>query len=107
VHTCDERHGRAWIAARNPSWTFEDGFAERDELWTADVRESAGEQQARIHAALVKILDNDASTCEWGAAGALRLLMCGLDISITAHSGTVAAALRAVGHRPFTLATGG
>jgi hypothetical protein len=65
VHTCDERHNRTWIATHNPSWTFEEGFAEQDELWDADVRETPEAQQARIHDALVKIINNDPSTCPY------------------------------------------
>jgi hypothetical protein len=30
-----------------------------------------------------------------------------VDISVTAHSGTISAALRAIGHRTFSVQTGG
>lgn len=64
VHTCDKRHPKTWIAAREPTWKFEKGFAEEDELWTADDRETSDEQQARIREAIVQIFDNDDSTCK-------------------------------------------
>jgi broad specificity phosphatase PhoE len=65
VHTCDKRHSKTWIAQREPKWVFEKRFTEEDELWTADDRESDGAQQARIREALVQILDNDDSICEF------------------------------------------
>jgi hypothetical protein len=64
VHTCDERHSKSWIAAREPRWAFEKGFTEKDELWLPDVRETSAAQQARVRDALVEILDNEDSTCE-------------------------------------------
>jgi broad specificity phosphatase PhoE len=108
VHTCDKRRPKTWIAERTSRLVFERGFTEEDELWDADVRETDDEQQARIRAALLKIIDNDESICACMLfGGGAPLLIMAPDISITAHSGTVAAALRAIGHRPFTLPTGG
>jgi broad specificity phosphatase PhoE len=65
VHTCDKRNPKSWIAEREPTWKFEKGFTEEDELWTPDDRETSDAQQARIREALVQILDNDDSTCEY------------------------------------------
>jgi hypothetical protein len=111
VHTCDMRHSKTWIHAREPLWAFETGFTETDELWTADDRETDSAQQARAREALVWIFDNDPSTCE-RAASALLLVRyadpsTSVDISVTAHSGLVGAMLRAIGHRAFSLSTGG
>jgi broad specificity phosphatase PhoE len=108
VHTCDERRTKSWISARFPKWSFEKGFTENDELWTPTDRETTDEQTARLRSAIVEILDNDDSTCmstrscRWYGNTHISS-----DISITAHSGAVAATLRAIGHRTFSLATGG
>lgn len=63
VHTCDQRRSKSWITAHAPAAVFEKGFTENDELWDADVRETPEAQQERIRTALVKIIDNDPSTC--------------------------------------------
>jgi len=90
-HTCDRRSTRTYIHSEFPNYPFEEKFAENDELWKPDVRESASEHTIREHEALEQIFDVDDSTF----------------ISITSHSGSIAATLRAIGHRAFALPTGG
>ncbi|PSR74096.1 hypothetical protein PHLCEN_2v10052 [Hermanssonia centrifuga] len=58
------RRTKTFIHDREPSWIFEKGFTENDELWTPTNRETSDEQQARSREALVEILNNDDSTCE-------------------------------------------
>ncbi|KIP09612.1 hypothetical protein PHLGIDRAFT_67274 [Phlebiopsis gigantea 11061_1 CR5-6] len=91
VHTSDMRRSKTFIHDREPTWLFEKGFTENDELWTPSVRETADQQQARARSALVEIFNGDDSTY----------------ISITSHSGETAGLLAAIGHRPFPLDTGG
>lgn len=66
---------------------------EDDVLWKADERETAEAQKMRLYQALEDIfIDGDGDAAF---------------ISITSHSGSIAAILAAVGHRPFALPTGG
>ena len=74
-----------------PSFVFEHGFSEDDTLWLPDVRETNGQRNVRLAAALQQIVATDASTY----------------IAISAHSGTIMSILEVIGHRPFPLQTGG
>ncbi|ETN41469.1 uncharacterized protein HMPREF1541_03405 [Cyphellophora europaea CBS 101466] len=93
VHTCDRRSPLSTIKARwhDPPYRIEKGFSEKDELWKPDLRETASAHTARMLHALDDILRHDDSTV----------------ISITVHSGVIAAILRGVGHRVFKMETGG
>ncbi|KAF2435903.1 phosphoglycerate mutase-like protein [Tothia fuscella] len=91
VHTCDARSSKSEIHSRWPDFAFEDGFAESDPLWTADLRESDSHLTARLKKAMEDIFYHDSNTF----------------LSVTAHSGAIAGALRAFGHVPFALQTGG
>ncbi|MCJ1470962.1 hypothetical protein MMC07_009610 [Pseudocyphellaria aurata] len=90
VHTCDRRSSKSYIRSTYPSYVFEPDFAETDPLWKADERESDSAQEARLKGLLDDVFTHDRSTY----------------ISLTCHSGSIAAILRAVGHRDFDLATG-
>lgn len=94
-HTCDRRSTRSYIHSQFPTYTFEPSFAENDELWRPDEREQAAAQTKRLHTALEEMFvqDDGEDSATW--------------ISITNHSGSIAAILRAVGHREFGLPTGG
>lgn len=59
------RRSKTFIHDREPTWLFEKGFTENDELWTPDVRETADEQQARARSALVEIFNGDNNTCKY------------------------------------------
>jgi broad specificity phosphatase PhoE len=93
IHTCDERSPLSVIRSRwhDPPYRIEKGFTEKDELWNPDLRESASAHTARMLHALDDILRSDDSTI----------------ISLTVHSGVIAAILRGVGHREFIMETGG
>jgi broad specificity phosphatase PhoE len=91
VHTCDRRSPKTAIAERWPKFTFEPDFAEADPLWVPDVRESDMHHAARMKVLLDDIFTHDSNVC----------------ISLTAHSGTIAASLYTLGHRQFPLLTGG
>jgi broad specificity phosphatase PhoE len=77
-HTCDRRSSKSVIAAKYPDWKFEEGFAEEDVLWKADLRETNEALDYRSHAVLTDVLGTDENT--W--------------ISISSHSGQIASALR-------------
>ena len=57
------RRSKTFIHNREPTWFFEKGFTEDDELWTPMDRETADQQQARARSALVEIFNADNSTC--------------------------------------------
>ncbi|MCJ1356368.1 MAG: hypothetical protein MMC33_006363 [Icmadophila ericetorum] len=90
VHTCDRRSSKTCIHNTYPDYTIEEGFAENDELWEADERESNSALDARLKKLLDDIFEHDDSTF----------------ISLTSHSGSIASLLRVLGHRPFRLVTG-
>ncbi|KAF8599467.1 phosphoglycerate mutase-like protein [Ceratobasidium sp. AG-I] len=93
-HTCDMRRTRSYIQKTYPDFFIEHGFTEQDELWKADHRETDAEIDARLKLAWDVIFG--------------RLL--GSDdtfFSITAHSGAINASLRVLGHRAYSLPTGG
>lgn len=91
-HTCDRRSTASYIHSEFPSYTFEPDFSETDVLWKPDERETDAAQTMRLHQALEDIFTVDERSAF---------------LSITSHSGSIAAILRAVGHRTFALPTGG
>jgi broad specificity phosphatase PhoE len=105
VHTCDRRSSRSRIREMYPEWQFEDGFAEEDPLWEADVRESPEAQDVRTRELLDDVFGSDGKTY----------------VSFSSHSGEIASVLRGrwsgfrwgdelmrvvIGHRKFELGTG-
>ncbi|CAE6480594.1 unnamed protein product [Rhizoctonia solani] len=93
-HTCDKRNPKSRIHEMYPEFEFEPGFTEEDELWTPDHRETVQEIDDRLKVALDEIFG-------------LLLGKSDIFFSITAHSGTIAAALRVLGHKEYVLPTGG
>jgi broad specificity phosphatase PhoE len=81
AHTCDRRSRKTEI---HPLWeaqkgyVFEDGFTEEDELWKPDLRETDNAADDRVDKALDELWTSDKNT--W--------------ISVTTHSGLIAAFLR-------------
>jgi broad specificity phosphatase PhoE len=91
IHTCDRRSSRTYIASNYPKYyTIEPGFSEEDMLWVPDLRESDSALTARLRQLLDDVFSHDES----------------MFISMTSHGGAIAAILRVVGHRPFSLRTG-
>ncbi|KAG9123019.1 hypothetical protein FRC07_000346 [Ceratobasidium sp. 392] len=94
IHTCDKRRTKSLIQQLFPGFDLEPGFTEEDELWSPTERETDAGMEPRLKRALDYIFGS----------------LLGDDdtyISITAHSGTIAAALRILGHREYRLPTGG
>ncbi|KAI4717450.1 phosphoglycerate mutase family protein [Aureobasidium sp. EXF-10727] len=93
VHTCDRRGDSSVIRKDFPTYVLEQGLPETDVSWTATHRETPAEHILREHICLEQIWDEQSNR--------------GMFLSLTAHSGTIAAVLGAVGHRRFALPTGG
>lgn len=91
MHTCDRRSSRSTIASRWPQYTFESGLAEKDPLWSYELRESDSQLDYRVKRLLDDVFAHDPNTY----------------ISMTSHSGAIGAVLRVLGHIPFNLQTGG
>lgn len=92
-HTCDRRSSRSVIEAAYPAWPIEKDFAEEDELWRADHRETFAEHDVRTQDLLEDVFKGEGN----GASV----------LSLTSHSGAIASFMRVVGHREFRLGTGG
>lgn len=90
IHTCDRRSQKTYIHTNFPAYTFEPGFAEDDEMWRPEVRESNSLHDTRMRKLLGDIFTHDDSTY----------------ISFTTHSGSIASLLRITGHREFRVPTG-
>ena len=89
-HTCDRRSNMTYIHDSFPSYKFEPGFPEYDQLWTGVIKETPQAQDYRSKQLLDDIFTNDHSTY----------------VSFTSHSGELRSILRVLGHREFSLSTG-
>ncbi|KIW32630.1 uncharacterized protein PV07_04161 [Cladophialophora immunda] len=89
-HTCDRRSNKTFIHAQFPTYKFEPGFPETDQLWTGVTAETDLAQDARSTTLLDNIFSTDKSTY----------------LSFTSHSGELGSILRVLGHRSFSLNTG-
>jgi broad specificity phosphatase PhoE len=78
VHTCDRRSSKTIIHTHYPNWPIEDGFSEEDELWDPVLRESDLAQDQRAKEVFDDVFEKEERT--W--------------ISVSSHSGQIAAALR-------------
>ena len=76
-HTCDRRSSKTYIHENFPSYTFEAGFVENDELWEALHGETTIDQEIRSRKVLDSVFAVDHSTY----------------VSITSHSGEIGAIL--------------
>ncbi|WVN90699.1 uncharacterized protein L203_105941 [Cryptococcus depauperatus CBS 7841] len=92
VNTCDERVTKTEIQKRFPDFIFEEGFAENDELWKPDDRETEEHMQMRAQRAMDKL---------FGPSGAKETY-----ISITGHHGIFRNLLAVLHHRKYSLDTG-
>jgi hypothetical protein len=91
VHTCDRRSPSTVIEADFPSYILSPSLPATDVSWTPDVRETHDQHVIREHEFLENVWQDDRREF----------------LSFTAHSGTIAALLGAVGHRAYALPTGG
>ncbi|KAL2834090.1 histidine phosphatase superfamily [Aspergillus pseudoustus] len=105
MHTCDERRSKSYIESLFPTWTFEKGFTEEDELWTGVTVEPSGAQDERSRAALDDIFGEKKVTKRPDGV-CVPHKKNDLVISVTAHSGEISSILRVIGHQTFKLSTG-
>ena len=91
VFTENERSNKTWIASTFPTYKFEDGFTEDDELWSPLLLELPNQLDSRVKGLLDDVWNSDEN----------RFL------SFTSHSLAIAGLLRVIGHRTFDLGTGG
>lgn len=90
IDSQSRRHNKTYIEHFVPSYKFEDGFTEEDELWEKDKNESSKHREYRATVLFNDIFSSDTSDI----------------ISITSHSGMVSSMLKALNHRKFSLKTG-
>lgn len=86
----DCRDSKSEILEAYPHFEFEDGFTNTDELWETMARETDQDSDKRMELLLEDIFDHDAN----------------MFVSLTTHSGSIAALLRVIGHREFDLSPG-
>lgn len=92
IHTCDHRNSTATSLLQiYPHFLLEPDFSEFDLLWNGLTAESDAAHSIRMRNFLDDVFLHDDHT--W--------------ISLTSHSGTIAAILRVIGHQGFRLVTGG
>ncbi|KAL4879563.1 histidine phosphatase superfamily [Aspergillus karnatakaensis] len=111
MHTCNHRRSKSYIADLFPTWKFEEGFTEEDELWTGVTSETSEAQDLRSRDALNDIFEpslqvqvpvqKPEGVCVPPSPKKKNLV-----VSITAHSGEITSLLRVIGHQPFRLSTG-
>ncbi|KAI4600450.1 hypothetical protein KJ359_000805 [Pestalotiopsis sp. 9143b] len=87
-HTCDRRSPRSWIAEHFPEAIFEDGFAEADELFRPDARETDEEGIVREQKALEDIFAHEPADF----------------VALTMHSAASRFLMVAIGHEVVRLA---
>ncbi|KAF8900284.1 histidine phosphatase superfamily [Gymnopilus junonius] len=92
VHTCDKRRSRSYIAGYKPHFSFEEGFAEFDDLWHPNTRETKGNVAQRARKVLEMIFETATDDTF---------------ITITSHEGFIHGFLTAAGRKVFKLPTGG
>ncbi|KAI0024136.1 histidine phosphatase superfamily [Xylariomycetidae sp. FL0641] len=89
-HTCDRRRTKSWITSNYPDYEIEPGFAENDEIWKADVRESEAEVETRIRALLDDIFEHSKTPV----------------IAFTCHSGFIRGLYGVTKHRDVWISAG-
>jgi xanthosine utilization system XapX-like protein len=109
-HTCDKRNTLTYIRNAFPQFDIEDGFAEDDELWEADSRETEPHAAARAQTVLDRIFRDDKDVaCAYSdlLSVSMLLLMMATVVSVTAHGGIINGFLHALGRPRYPLPTGG
>ncbi|ODV82191.1 phosphoglycerate mutase-like protein [Suhomyces tanzawaensis NRRL Y-17324] len=99
VHLCHQRAPKSDIGKKFPFLTFEPSFTESDELAVKynPVREELHQQFLRINGVLQELFEDD--KLQFNSENSF--------VSITSHAGTIRSFITVVGHRKFTIPTGG
>lgn len=107
VNLCDKRSSKTVINERFGKYGFviEDNFLEEDELWTTDTRERLYEQAVRVNGFLQDLFDEDWNDKSSSIDPSRRSQ--NSVISTTSHAGTIRGFIMVLGHRKFTISTGG
>ncbi|KAL6454683.1 hypothetical protein SBY92_004150 [Candida maltosa Xu316] len=94
LHLCHKRSTKSSLQQRFPELVFDDSFTENDILFDKYLprREHLHEQFLRINGVLQDIFNTDAD----------KQVIC-----ITSHAGTIRSFITVLGHRKFTIPTGG
>ncbi|CDK27247.1 unnamed protein product [Kuraishia capsulata CBS 1993] len=102
LHLCDKRSTKSTIIERVSKYglVIEDGFEEEDVLYKEDWRESLSEQALRINKFLQFLFEKDFVDNKITRDGDLV-------VNVTSHAGTIRSFITALGHRHFTISTGG
>lgn len=97
IHTCDRRSSKSYIRSTYPRYNtdMDPSLTELDEFWDPDRREPNSALTQRQREFFDELMQTPALL---GAADER--------VSITSHSGAIAAMLRVLGHREFSLNTG-
>ncbi|CAK7892531.1 hypothetical protein CAAN1_08S05490 [[Candida] anglica] len=105
VNICDKRSPRSVISERfsKHGFVIDDSVTEFDELYTETKRETLSEQSIRVNGFLQRIFDEDWDGSSLDKSKQLEHQF----ISTTSHAGTIRAFITVVGHRKFTISTGG
>lgn len=112
LRTADLRHNKTWIHEQYPTYRFEDGFTEQDELWMKDERETDEHTEKRVRGVLDKILSID-DTCTLFAGFRIPVISILIrpvlftDLAVVAHSKVVEATFNITKHQDFDMPTGG
>ncbi|CAK9436472.1 uncharacterized protein LODBEIA_P10300 [Lodderomyces beijingensis] len=94
LHLCHRRSNRSSLESRFPNLVFDDAVPEEDLVFDSYVRphkESLSEQFVRVNGVLSEIFENDENDV----------------ICVTSHAGTIRSFITVIGHRKFTIPTGG
>lgn len=105
VNLCDKRSPKRVIEERFGKYNFrlEDGFTEEDEIFQDHDRETLVQQSFRVNKFLQQLFDEEWNGSKVDKAQAQKNSV----ISTTSHAGTIRAFITALGHRQFTISTGG
>lgn len=107
LNLCDKRSTKSVINQRfgDHGFTFEDGFTEEDQLFDHDNREPLHRHAIRTNQFLQRLFDSDFDKALNKVDRDLALKH--QVISTTSHAGTIRTFIMVLGHRHFTISTGG
>ena len=107
IHLSDKRSSKSVIRERFDKYGFiiDDLFTEEDELYEHDTREKLHEQAVRVNGFLQSLFNEDCDL-KTSALDEKKKLQNSV-ISTTSHTGTIKSFTMVLGHRHFTIPTGG
>ncbi|ODV80947.1 phosphoglycerate mutase-like protein [Suhomyces tanzawaensis NRRL Y-17324] len=100
---CDKRSTRTVIAQRFPDFVIPEDYPEEDQLYKDDYREKLHEQSFRVMDLLKEVFEDDVKDTVVDRVLAHENTF----VSTTSHAGVIRAFILALGHRQFTICTGG